>query len=388
MDLGSNSVLFDFSSAEIGAQVPVDDLVLLLKASFGGDRSAAGRYAANIRWQGQLKDDLSVSSGLNALLEKYSKPNDELVEALINAPISRSGLGKTMAEINKEISERERNSEREDEMLPAVILSSYLGKGYDDFFVDLNRHLRRGLPFKDLLREQLSEQDEERVARLEREIRQLEREEDEDDETDNSAEIQSLREEMEEIQESVYGAERFNADEWDYDEHGQKNYDSQYGSFTISINGEDVKMPKVVAYGLMDDAFREFKMVAPANFRVYRGIDPATIASLEASVGQTVEDLGFCSTSMSIDRAIGFSGVSVPFQSEMNRGDYKEGDTLPSEKRIATILIPKGLDILVPDPGGERMGEGEIILNRGTKFKVVGVNETGPILEVVLDETK
>jgi hypothetical protein len=55
MDLGSESVLFDFSSAEIGAQVAVDDLVLLLKASFGGDRSEAGRYAANIRWQGRGK---------------------------------------------------------------------------------------------------------------------------------------------------------------------------------------------------------------------------------------------------------------------------------------------------------------------------------------------
>ena len=30
-------------------------LVALIKASFGGDRSAAGRYAANMRWQGQAK---------------------------------------------------------------------------------------------------------------------------------------------------------------------------------------------------------------------------------------------------------------------------------------------------------------------------------------------
>jgi hypothetical protein len=32
-------------------------LVKLLKASFGGDRSEAGRYAANIRWQGNVKGD-------------------------------------------------------------------------------------------------------------------------------------------------------------------------------------------------------------------------------------------------------------------------------------------------------------------------------------------
>ena len=60
MDLGSESVLFDFSPAEIGAQVAVDDLVSLLKASFGGDRSEAGRYAANIRWQGNRKGDGQV----------------------------------------------------------------------------------------------------------------------------------------------------------------------------------------------------------------------------------------------------------------------------------------------------------------------------------------
>ena len=55
MDLGSESVLFDFSPEEIGAQVAVDDLDVFLKASFGGDRSEAGRYAANVRWQGNVK---------------------------------------------------------------------------------------------------------------------------------------------------------------------------------------------------------------------------------------------------------------------------------------------------------------------------------------------
>ena len=32
-----------------------ESLVDLIKASFGGDRSAAGRYAANMRWRGQGK---------------------------------------------------------------------------------------------------------------------------------------------------------------------------------------------------------------------------------------------------------------------------------------------------------------------------------------------
>lgn len=78
MDLGSNSVLFDFSSAEIGAQVAVDDLVLLLKASFGGDRSEAGRYAANIRWQGNRKGDKGGVPSQKSLREQIDRTAEKL----------------------------------------------------------------------------------------------------------------------------------------------------------------------------------------------------------------------------------------------------------------------------------------------------------------------
>lgn len=347
----------------------------LKKASFGGNRSEAGRYAANMRWQGQgQKEQEKVG------LDGYPKINNDLEELFINTPILNSGLGKTMEEINKEVSERESESRTEDEILPMVIFSSYLGKGSNEFYGALNRHLRRGNPLKDSLREKLSEEDEEQVERLEREIRQLERDQDEDDDTDNSSEIESLREEIAEIEgEDDDDDERIDADDWNYDEHSESDFDSQYGSIPISINGEDVKMPKVVAYGLMDDAFRELSMVMPSNLRVYRGIDPETITSLEASVGKTVEDLGFCSTSTDPNKAIAFSGVGVPMQSQLQTEYYKEGDTLSSDKRIATILIPKGLKVVMPNRGGE----GEVILNRGTQFEVVGVNETGPILKVV-----
>ena len=349
-------------------------LTNLVKASFGGDRSEAGRYAANMRWQGQgQKEQEKVG------LDGYPKINNDLEELFINTPILNSGLGKTMEEINKEVSERESESRTEDEILPMVIFSSYLGKGSNEFYGALNRHLRRGNPLKDSLREKLSEEDEEQVERLEREIRQLERDQDEDDDTDNSSEIESLREEIAEIEGEDDDDERIDADDWNYDEHSESDFDSQYGSIPISINGEDVKMPKVVAYGLMDDAFRELSMVMPSNLRVYRGIDPETITSLEASVGKTVEDLGFCSTSTDPNKAIAFSGVGVPMQSQLQTEYYKEGDTLSSDKRIATILIPKGLKVVMPNRGGE----GEVILNRGTQFEVVGVNETGPILKVV-----
>jgi hypothetical protein len=53
----------------------------------------------------------------------------------------------------------------------------------------LNRHLRKGNPLEDRLTEQLNEEDEEKVKRLERKINSLEAEEYEDD-TDNSAEIE------------------------------------------------------------------------------------------------------------------------------------------------------------------------------------------------------
>lgn len=52
MVLGTEPRLFDFSPSEIGAQVAVDTFD---KASFGGDRSAAGRYAAQQRWKGHQR---------------------------------------------------------------------------------------------------------------------------------------------------------------------------------------------------------------------------------------------------------------------------------------------------------------------------------------------
>jgi hypothetical protein len=146
-------------------------------------------------------------------------------------------------------------------------------------------------------------------------------------------------------------------------------------------------MPLVVAANLMDDAFRQLTMTAPANMRVYRGIDPAFIATLEASVGETVKDLGFCSTSLQVGSAVAFSGSGTPMQSQLQgAGMPAKGSTFPPDKRIATILIPKGYSIVMPDPDGGRMGEGEVLLNRGTQFKVIGVNEMGPVLEVMVPD--
>ena len=53
---GSKEVYFARIKKGLGSDaLKKHSLVDLIKASFGGDRSAAGRYAANMRWRGQAK---------------------------------------------------------------------------------------------------------------------------------------------------------------------------------------------------------------------------------------------------------------------------------------------------------------------------------------------
>lgn len=56
------------------AQMRKQSLVDLMKASFGGDRSAAGRYAAEQRWKGHKKQDKQSSSALkDAIIKSFPK---------------------------------------------------------------------------------------------------------------------------------------------------------------------------------------------------------------------------------------------------------------------------------------------------------------------------
>lgn len=50
----------------------------VIKASFGGDRSEAGRYAANIRWQGNRKGDEGGSPPPNSLKEQIDRTAEKL----------------------------------------------------------------------------------------------------------------------------------------------------------------------------------------------------------------------------------------------------------------------------------------------------------------------
>jgi GNAT superfamily N-acetyltransferase len=67
-------------------------LVGMIKASFGGDRSAAGRYAANMRWQGQRKVAGFVGKGVYKLGADGSiHPKALLEEMLAEHPDGSSG---------------------------------------------------------------------------------------------------------------------------------------------------------------------------------------------------------------------------------------------------------------------------------------------------------
>lgn len=97
MDLGTDD-LFAFPLSQVGAQVAVEEpadsmrLVDLIKASFGGDRSAAGRYAAEQRWKGHVKREEKGKEGrtlrdataeVSALLRR--------INGMLEYPISDKG---------------------------------------------------------------------------------------------------------------------------------------------------------------------------------------------------------------------------------------------------------------------------------------------------------
>jgi hypothetical protein len=69
------------------ASVAVD--ARLSKASFGGDRSAAGRYAAEQRWKGHVKDEVGqVDDASLKLKEEFESPEDKIP----NSPPNPKGL--------------------------------------------------------------------------------------------------------------------------------------------------------------------------------------------------------------------------------------------------------------------------------------------------------
>ena len=100
MVLGIEETLFVFAPEDIGAQTEVQDLRLLLKASFGGDRSAAGRYAAEQRWKGHVKRE-DKPSERGSLDDEVTRVSNELRD-IANLPVREFGQNGTNLTITPE----------------------------------------------------------------------------------------------------------------------------------------------------------------------------------------------------------------------------------------------------------------------------------------------
>jgi hypothetical protein len=86
-------------------------LVGMIKASFAGDRSAAGRYAANMRWQGHVRDatkpaqardlteELKDYFGTNTEEYKKSQGYKDIRQKLIDKQSKGTGIGDLQLEV-------------------------------------------------------------------------------------------------------------------------------------------------------------------------------------------------------------------------------------------------------------------------------------------------
>ena len=96
---GSKEVYFARLNRALGKPTLVD----LIKASFGGDRSAAGRYAANMRWQGQgggkgskakdIREELKTYFGTTVAEYLKSKGYQDVQQKRIRKESFNTGIG-------------------------------------------------------------------------------------------------------------------------------------------------------------------------------------------------------------------------------------------------------------------------------------------------------
>lgn len=127
----------------------------------------------------------------------------------------------------------------------------------------------------------------------------------------------------------------------------------------------------------MDEAFDKYDIPLPESAILYRGIGGKTIGKFTSlQIGQEFTDKGFISTSIDPRTANVFIGGGPDFGA------------------IIEIHAPKGTPVMLPDPNGAR-GEGEMVLNRGTKFRVTHITsnhfagrhrDVKLIVEVVLED--
>ena len=73
---------------EVDEEHEMNFMAAMRKASFGGDRSEAGRYAANVRWQGNVKEKNENNDASQRLLEEFQKEQGKIP----NSPPNPQGL--------------------------------------------------------------------------------------------------------------------------------------------------------------------------------------------------------------------------------------------------------------------------------------------------------
>jgi hypothetical protein len=141
---GSKEVYFARIKKGLGADaLKKQSLVDLIKASFAGDRSAAGRYAAQQRWQGHVKVD-KPRDYQNISLTEYENLSSvtSQKEKAVDSPIARKAYSvwgtSSFVQINETLRGREID---EDSWIPesfsAEEAAQALKENFDAFAVEL-----------------------------------------------------------------------------------------------------------------------------------------------------------------------------------------------------------------------------------------------------------
>lgn len=130
-------------------------LVDLIKASFAGDRSAAGRYAAQQRWKGHAKVD-EPRDYQNILLNEYTSllKVTSKNEKAVNSPIARKAYGVWGTSSYLQINEVLRGLEIDEDMwdpesFTAEEAAQALKENFNEFAVELPKDAKvfRGIAY-------------------------------------------------------------------------------------------------------------------------------------------------------------------------------------------------------------------------------------------------
>jgi hypothetical protein len=115
----------------------------LLKASFGGNRSEAGRYAANVRWQGNVKGEKKGRGNKSPLAQSILEANESLKKA---------GLTIRAIKITKrdtKLSKRLQDSVRKSSEKISKKLYASTGGNQDQWFIEAHNLMISCVSFED-----------------------------------------------------------------------------------------------------------------------------------------------------------------------------------------------------------------------------------------------